>query len=336
VRTRRRIVVILTAAAVVVGGGVAATAAGLAPSLGFAGPDTHTTDAAAIAPARTAKPTAGPEPTTKPTRTPTAEPITEPAARREPTTKPTRTPTAQPTPTTKPTRTPTAEPSHQPTAEPAPKPPALLSPGTSSDRVRDLEARLVQVGWLSTSLVDGYYGTGTTAAVTGFQHKRGLPGLGYVDAATWDALQAMTTAPTRDQLYPPTPTPTPEPDGIDPRCTSGRVLCIDKSTSTLRWLVDGKQLSSMSVRFGCSATPTREGTFWVFRKIRDGVSDLYGSRMPFAMYFSGGEAVHYSADFAARGYNGCSHGCVNVRDWDAIAALYDQVQIGDKVVVYWS
>ena len=32
--------------------------------------------------------------------------------------------------------------------------------------------------------------------------------------------------------------------------------------------------------------------------------------MPFAMFFSGGQAVHYSPDFAAVGYAGASHGCV--------------------------
>jgi lipoprotein-anchoring transpeptidase ErfK/SrfK len=46
--------------------------------------------------------------------------------------------------------------------------------------------------------------------------------------------------------------------------------------------------------------------------------------------------VHYSPDFVANGYNGASHGCVNVRDYDGIVALFDQVQIGDKVIVYWS
>ncbi len=56
--------------------------------------------------------------------------------------------------------------------------------------------------------------------------------------------------------------------------------------------------------------------------------------MPYAMFFSRGQAVHYSADFAARGYDGASHGCVNVRDRDAVAALFDQVRVGDKVVVY--
>jgi hypothetical protein len=31
------------------------------------------------------------------------------------------------------------------------------------------------------------------------------------------------------------------------------------------------------------------------------------------MFFGGGQAVHYSPDFAARGYNGASHGCVTLR-----------------------
>jgi lipoprotein-anchoring transpeptidase ErfK/SrfK len=46
--------------------------------------------------------------------------------------------------------------------------------------------------------------------------------------------------------------------------------------------------------------------------------------------------VHYSPDFAATGYGGASHGCVNIRDYDSIVWLFSQVQIGDRVVVYWS
>ena len=49
------------------------------------------------------------------------------------------------------------------------------------------------------------------------------------------------------------------------------------------------------------------------------MSTLYDSSMPFAMFFDGGQAVHYSADFAADGYYGASHGCVNIRDYDEIA-----------------
>ena len=91
----------------------------------------------------------------------------------------------------------------------------------------------------------------------------------------------------------------------------------------------------MDVRFGSSANPTREGAFTVYWKSRDHVSTTYGSKMPFAMFFSGGEAVHYSSDFAARGYAGASHGCVNVRNYDGIKWLFDQVVVGDKVIVYW-
>ena len=123
---------------------------------------------------------------------------------------------------------------------------------------------------------------------------------------------------------------------LDRRCQSGRVLCIDKSGRTLRWVVGGKVKMTMAARFGARSTPTREGTFKVYRKSRDHVSHEYGSPMPFAMFFSGGQAVHYSSDFAARGYAGASHGCVNIRDRGKVRRLFDQVRVGDRVVVYRS
>src|SRR6476469_6133583 len=104
------------------------------------------------------------------------------------------------------------------------------------------------------------------------------------------------------------------PGALDARCAVGRVLCIDKSSSTLRWVVDGSVRQTLDVRFGASYSPTREGVFTVYWKDADHVSSLYGSPMPWSMFFSHGQAVHYSSDFAARGYEGASHGCVNVRD----------------------
>ena len=79
---------------------------------------------------------------------------------------------------------------------------------------------------------------------------------------------------------------------------------------------------------------TREGKFSVLWKSRNHVSSIYHTPMPYAMFFSGGQAVHYSADFAARGYNGASHGCVNVRDYDGIRWLFGEVNVGDRVVVH--
>ena len=251
-------------------------------------------------------------------------------------------PTPSPTPATSSERIPTVKPTRTATPRPKPKPkpalhagPTLLGPQTSGDRVRDLQARLKQIAWYFAD-VTGTYGPVTTSAVKGFQAKRKIPVTGLVDQRTLDRLNAMTRTPTDDELHNiaigSASTRTP----LDARCLTGRALCIDKTSRTLRWVVDGKVRSTLAVRFGASYSPTREGLFHVGWKSADHVSKLYGSAMPFAMFFSGGQAVHYSSDFAARGYYGASHGCVNVRDYDGIRSLFNQVVLGDKVVVYWS
>ena len=142
----------------------------------------------------------------------------------------------------------------------------------------------------------------------------------------------MTRKPTTDELN--NVRPVVKPGTVDDRCMTGRVLCIDKTTRKLKWMKDGVVISTYDVRFGSEYTPTREGLFSVFMKSRDHVSTIYNTPMPFALFFSGGQAVHYSADFARNGYNGASHGCVNVRDKGAVAALFDAARVGDKVVVY--
>jgi peptidoglycan hydrolase-like protein with peptidoglycan-binding domain len=212
--------------------------------------------------------------------------------------------------------------------------PALFAPGDVGPEVREIQARLRQIGWFFGDVSDSY-AEQATAAVRGFQAKRMIPVTGEVDRRTLDLLVGMTREPTADELANRAPDPA---DGapLDPRCTTGRVLCIDKSSNSLRWVVDGTVLTTVDVRFGSDELPTREGQFAVTWKSRDHVSSLYNTSMPFAMFFSGGQAVHYSPDFAANGYNGASHGCVNVRDYGTVAALFDQVDIGDKVVVYWS
>jgi hypothetical protein len=96
---------------------------------------------------------------------------------------------------------------------------------------------------------------------------------------------------------------------LDKRClTKGRVLCINKKTRKLVYVVNGKAIQVADARFGARKTPTRNGVFKVYRKSKNHVSSLYHSAMPYAMFFSGGQAVHYSSDFKARGYNGASHG----------------------------
>ncbi|MFF6782096.1 L,D-transpeptidase family protein [Streptomyces sp. NPDC012510] len=223
----------------------------------------------------------------------------------------------------------TVPPSPTPTPTPAPR--VLWDQGDEGPEVRELQARLRQVAWLFAGPT-GTYDDLTVRAVRGFQGKRGLPQTGKTDTATWERLLRMTREPGKWDLYAYGGQSAASPD---PRCTTGRVLCISKTSRTLRWMVDGRTLSTVEVRFGSQYTPTREGVFHVYFKSRDHWSTLYDTPMPYAMFFSGGQAVHYSSDFAVRGYYGASHGCVNVRDEAKIAQLFEQVRNGDKVVVYW-
>ena len=209
--------------------------------------------------------------------------------------------------------------------------PAIMRQGSAGDRVRDLQARLKQIGWFSGS-VSGTYGTTTASSVRGFQAKRQIPVTGEVDQRTLDRLRAMTHIPTSDELH--NRIPKPSVIGLDPRCLTGRTLCISKRSNSLAWVIDGNAQLRVDVRFGSYETPTREGSFSVGWKSRNHVSTIYHTPMPYAMFFSGGQAVHYSPDFVARGYAGASHGCVNVRNLAGVRWLFDQVRVGDKVIVY--
>jgi peptidoglycan hydrolase-like protein with peptidoglycan-binding domain len=211
--------------------------------------------------------------------------------------------------------------------------PPILQAGDSGDRVRDVQARLKQIAWIFGDIT-GTYDQGTVDAVRGFQEKRQVPVTGKIDQRTLDRLHAMTVPPTHEELF----NIPPKPGELDARCRTGRVICIDKTTRKVMWVVDGKVQLTMDARFGSTIndTPTREGLFHVYFMNADHVSKLYGSAMPYAMFFSGGQAVHYSSDFATVGYYGASHGCVNVRDYEGIKWLFSQVRVGDAVVVYWS
>jgi peptidoglycan hydrolase-like protein with peptidoglycan-binding domain len=247
---------------------------------------------------------------------------------------PTATPSAaKPNPPIKGSSTPSTT-----SPKPVPAPVIILARGDSGPKVRSAQARLRQIGWFEGDVSD-VYGTRTVAAVKGFQAKRGYAVTGDLDERTYDRLVAMTRRPSADELanVKPKPQPATSPAAwdVDPRCLTGRVMCISKTTRRLTWVIDGVPQYSFAVRFGSDELPTREGVFHVYKKQVDVISNLYHTPMPYSMFFSGGQAVHYSSNFARLGYAGASHGCVNVRTWPGIIRLYNESRIGDAVVIHW-
>ncbi len=288
--------------------------AGCGPSTSGAAPAVSTTTLVATA----AMATSSSPSTTESSSTPAASASASPSA-------------SSVTPSPSETASPTAS---ETTAPALTAGPAIYKAGASGDAVRGLQVRLRQIAWYS-GVITGTYDSRTISSIEGFQAKRGFPVTGEVDQRTLDRLVSMTRTPTADEKNN-VIAPVTASGAIDPRCMTGHVLCIDKSTRKMRWMVGGQVIKVFDVRFGSTRTPTREGSFTVFQKSRNHVSTIYDTAMPFAMFFSGGQAVHYSADFAARGYNGASHGCVNVRDYNGIAWLFDHVALGDRVIVYRS
>jgi lipoprotein-anchoring transpeptidase ErfK/SrfK len=176
--------------------------------------------------------------------------------------------------------------------------------------------------WLGASIrVTKVMNRATLAAVARFRAKYGTGPGTTVTAPVWKVLTAVSRA-----------------KGVLPAAcrTGGLVLCVDKTQKSLRMVVDGKVVLTTDARFGGEALPTREGVFRVQRKDRTHVSSLYHTSMPYSMFFSGGQAVHYSPYFHRDGYSGHSHGCVNIRDIKVAATLFARSPIGTRVVVYRS
>jgi lipoprotein-anchoring transpeptidase ErfK/SrfK len=207
--------------------------------------------------------------------------------------------------------------------KPAHAHPPALSRGASGARVALLQQRLAWLGYdvSAANIARQRFGASTRDSVRAFQAKNWLPSTGKVDRTTWRRLSGYA-----------------EPLGVLPlRCTEvAAAICVDKTTRTLRYVVDGQVVLTTDARFGRPGMETDEGMFTVKEKAYDHTSTLFGTWMPRAMFFSGDQAVHYSPDFNAYGYVHGSHGCIGIRDLDTATRLFDQVDVGTRVYVYWS
>lgn len=180
-----------------------------------------------------------------------------------------------------------------------------------------------------TGRSDGKFGVGSVNAALNYQRSRGLAETGTFDKATWSAM-----------LNGRRPLAAPRPAACRAK---GVVLCANKAKRTLTLLKDGVAKKTLKVRFGGFTSTdngsyrifqTAKGSFRVYGKDPKAYSGRWKASMPYSVKFDPTMYVHYSADFAKKGYAAASHGCINVRSKADAAWIYRNTPVGAKVVVF--
>lgn len=201
--------------------------------------------------------------------------------------------------------------------------------------IKELQHRLSQVR-VYDGPAHGELDERTRAAIAAWRVKVGLPESDVMDERTWTRLIAATRSPRYAQLFKRPPEKGATAQTLDPRCTTGKVICVSKAQKKLSYVVDGTIRFTREARFSRPGYDSPEGDFRIWYMNRDTVSKIFGERtpMPYAIFYDGNVAIHFSDDFAENGYAGGSHGCSQLRDYQAAKWLYEQVKVGDRVVVY--
>ena len=88
---------------------------------------------------------------------------------------------------------------------------AALEKGDSGIQVANMQAALIELGWLSGK-ADGEYGSNTRKAVAAFQSAAGLEATGTASTETLIALYGVSAPRAPSATVAPTPEPTPEPE----------------------------------------------------------------------------------------------------------------------------
>ncbi|MFD6112695.1 L,D-transpeptidase family protein [Streptomyces yangpuensis] len=168
--------------------------------------------------------------------------------------------------------------------------------------------------------VDGVQSAADCYAVRAFQRANGVsPADGYPGVATYRTMLVVQARPD------------PNAAGDCPE-RDHRVTCIDLDRQLL-WVQRGSRVvfPPVPIRTGRDYQETRTGWHDVYWRSKDHVSTLYGTRMPHAQFFDGGQALHGSPG-SLYGTGG-SAGCVNLTEPDA-KRLWDLLTEGDAVYVW--
>jgi len=223
-----------------------------------------------------------------------------------------------------------AQPAHAATPRPT------LRYGSRGEAVRELQRLLKQHGYYGL-VIDGSFGRGTANAVLNYQRAQRLSDDAVVGSLTWARLF--------QEPQPGVPTGVP----AEFLARQGTFLYADQRQRALFVVSGGRVENRYPARFGGFArveipgrvdtgrwrvhrTPT--GNYPVLTKLRNPSSLVYGEgAMPHSLVLIRGLVyIHGSPSFAAEGYRGASHGCINLRPEHA-AALFGRVGVGTMAYV---
>lgn len=196
-----------------------------------------------------------------------------------------------------------------------------LKQGSHGSFVLKLQRVLGEKGYFNHPSYTRYFGPATERGLKAWQRQTGRRATGRIiyRSSEWRRLHRSS----RSQLF-------------SSACNNvKRAVCVSIPRRKAQYVVNGRIVKVFDVRTGRRGMETTTGVFSVGWKSKHHRSRKYNmTPMPYAMFFHGGEALHYSEDFRNVGYNSPgSHGCVNFRDKAGIAWLFDQMQVYDRVVV---
>jgi peptidoglycan hydrolase-like protein with peptidoglycan-binding domain len=217
-----------------------------------------------------------------------------------------------------------------------------LDAGSKGPAVRAVQQALADMGFSLPGGVDGALGAQSAKAVRNFQvHARSaFPGVqptGKVDAATLRALDAL--APALGQRGQTQHLPAPGYKG-----TPVRVVVVKNEHRTFLFDARGRLQSIFGNAVGTGATRTDSGLKKVTGKLNEAQSHALGKKLWGGPVFGpriidlswadgsrSGEELHGTSAPAQLGED-VSHGCVRHDNAD-ILALYDALQVGDRVAI---
>ena len=185
-----------------------------------------------------------------------------------------------------------------------------LRRGARGRAVRDLTARLAELGYLPASHVSEVFDAAAAHAVVAFQKYERLDPDGVVGPRTRQAL-------ARDRR--------PEPL-LEQR---GRRVEVWLRRQLAFLVEDDRVVRAVAVSTGRPGYATPPGRFRVYRRERRSWSVPYRVWLPWAAYFVRGIAFHAHADVPPYP---ASHGCVRVPEPFA-REVYSFARIGTRVVV---